>query len=124
LSRITIFQQHYRFADTSISDLPNLQDFLPQVAQAAVREDWVDVVGLGRMALSYPELLRDVLEGRAMARNLVCRTFSDCTTAPRNNFPSGCYPLDRYYKESELGARLQSVKTRIRAGAAQVEEEE
>jgi len=101
-----------------------LQDFLPQVAQAAVREQWVDIVGLGRMALSYPELLLDVLEGRGMARNLICRTFSDCTTAPRNNLPSGCYPLDRYYKESELGARLQSVKTRIRGGAAQVEEAE
>ena len=100
-----------------------LQDFLPQVAQAAVREDWVDLVGLGRMALSYPELLRDVLEGRGMARNLICRTFSDCTTAPRNNLPSGCYPLDSYYKESEWGARLQSVKTRIRAGATQVEED-
>ena len=99
-----------------------LQDFLPQVAQAAVREQWVDIVGLGRMALSYPELLRDVLEGRGMARNLICRTFSDCTTAPRNNLPSGCYPLDRYYKESELGARLQNVKRRIRGGAAQVEE--
>src|SRR5262249_22176366 len=28
-----------------------LQDFLPAVAQAAVREGWVDLVGLGRMAL-------------------------------------------------------------------------
>ena len=33
-----------------------LQDFLPNVAQAAVREGWADSVGLGRMVLSYPEL--------------------------------------------------------------------
>src|SRR4029077_248089 len=30
-----------------------LQDFLPHVAQAAVREGWVDAVGLGRMTLAY-----------------------------------------------------------------------
>src|SRR4029077_12393752 len=29
-----------------------LQDFLPHVTQAAVREDWVDFVGLGRMVLT------------------------------------------------------------------------
>ena len=31
-----------------------LQDYLPHVAQAAVREGWVDFVGLGRMVLAYP----------------------------------------------------------------------
>ena len=34
-----------------------LQEFLPLVAQAAVREGQVDFVGLGRMVLSYPCLL-------------------------------------------------------------------
>jgi NADPH2 dehydrogenase len=33
-----------------------LQDFLPHVAQAALREGWVDFIGLGRMILSYPWL--------------------------------------------------------------------
>jgi NADPH2 dehydrogenase len=89
-----------------------LQDFLPYVAQAAVRMGWVDSVGLGRMVLTYPELLWDVLEGRTIQRKRVCRTFSDCTTAPRNALPSGCYPLDIYYKESELAGRLKGVKTR------------
>ncbi len=92
-----------------------LQEFLPAVAQAAVREGWVDLVGLGRMALSYPELLRDVLEGRTLERKRICRTFSDCTTAPRNGLPSGCYPLDRYYRESEVGVRLRNVKATMRA---------
>jgi 2,4-dienoyl-CoA reductase-like NADH-dependent reductase (Old Yellow Enzyme family) len=92
-----------------------LQEFLPAVAQAAVREGWVDLVGLGRMALSYPELLRDVLDGRTLERKRICRTFSDCTTAPRNGLPSGCYPLDRHYRESESGARLRNVKATMRA---------
>lgn len=87
-----------------------LQDFLPNVAQAALREDWVDCVGLGRMVLTYPEILWDASEGREFARKRICRTFSDCTTAPRNGMPSGCYPLDEYYKESEFAGRLAAVK--------------
>jgi 2,4-dienoyl-CoA reductase-like NADH-dependent reductase (Old Yellow Enzyme family) len=87
-----------------------LQDFLPYVAQAVVREVWTDSIGLGRMVLSYPELLLDVLAGRHVQHKLVCRTFSDCTTAPRNGLASGCYPLDRFYKNSEAAAQLKAVK--------------
>lgn len=75
-----------------------LQEFLPHVAQACVRQGWFDAVGLGRMALSYPELPADVLAGRSLGRKKICRTFSDCTTAPRNGLVSGCYPLDPFYR--------------------------
>ena len=34
-----------------------------------------------------------------MTRKKICRTFSDCTTAPRNGMVSGCYPLDPFYKD-------------------------
>jgi NADPH2 dehydrogenase len=87
-----------------------LQEFLPNVAQAAIREGWVDCVGLGRMVLTYPELLWDATEGRDIARKRICRTFSDCTTAPRNGMPSGCYPLDDYYKDSEFAERVAAAK--------------
>ncbi len=75
-----------------------LQDWLPHVGQAVVRAGMVDSVGLGRMVLSYPDLPADVLEGKLMTRKKICRTFSDCTTAPRNGLVSGCYPLDPFYK--------------------------
>ncbi|MEP7328009.1 MAG: NADH:flavin oxidoreductase [Betaproteobacteria bacterium] len=87
-----------------------LQEFLPYVAQAVVREGWVDLVGLGRMVLAYPELPADVLAGRGMQRKRLCRTFSDCTTAPRNGMVSGCYPLDPHYKKSPEMVRLTQVK--------------
>jgi NADPH2 dehydrogenase len=87
-----------------------LQEFLPNVAQAAVREGWVDFVGLGRMILSYPGLLWDASAGKEIQRKHVCRTFSDCTTAPRNGLPSGCYPLDDYYKESDSAEKLKDAK--------------
>jgi 2,4-dienoyl-CoA reductase-like NADH-dependent reductase (Old Yellow Enzyme family) len=87
-----------------------LQEFLPYVAQAAVREGWVDSVGIGRLVLSYPEFPLDLLEGRPFRRKLFCRTFSDCTTGPRKGLPSGCYPLDEFYRNSESGARLKEMK--------------
>jgi 2,4-dienoyl-CoA reductase-like NADH-dependent reductase (Old Yellow Enzyme family) len=91
-----------------------LQEFLPHVAQAAVREGWVDSIGLGRVVLSYPDILLDAVRGRAMQTKKICRTFSDCTTAPRNGLPSGCYPLDEYYKSSDLHARLKEAKGKKR----------
>jgi len=89
-----------------------LQDFLPHVAQAALREGWVDAVGIGRMTLAYPEILWHAANGRTVAHKRVCRTFSDCTTAPRKGLPSGCYPLDEYYKGSEMAVKLAAIKKR------------
>lgn len=87
-----------------------LQEYLPHVAQACVREGWFDAVGLGRMVLSYPELPADALAGRALERGRLCRTFSDCTTAPRNGLVSGCYPLDPFYRERPERAALDAIK--------------
>lgn len=87
-----------------------LQDWLPHAAQALVRENWVDTVGLGRMVLSYPELPAEVLSGEQLSRKKVCRTFSDCTTAPRNGIVSGCYPLDPFYKARDDHDRLKQAK--------------
>ena len=87
-----------------------LQEWLPQVAQAAVEREMVDVVGLGRMALACPELPADTLAGRPLQRKLLCRTFSDCTTAPRNNLVSGCYPLDDFYRDRPEAQTLAAIK--------------
>lgn len=87
-----------------------LQEFLPYVAQYVVREGWADVVGLGRMVLSYPEMLEDATtKGKLVARR-ICRTFSDCTTAPRNGLASGCYPLDSFYTNRPESLQLKKIK--------------
>ena len=87
-----------------------LQDWLPQVAQAVVAGGGASMVGLGRMVLSYPELAADVLSGASLQSRLICRTFSDCTTAPRNGLVSGCYPLDPFYKEHPQRIALTQAK--------------
>lgn len=92
-----------------------LQEYLPHVAQHVVRHGWTDMVGLGRMVLSYPEMLADATTKGALTPKLICRTFSDCTTAPRNGMKSGCYPLDKYYAGMPEFQKLKEVKQK--AGA-------
>ena len=52
--------------------------------------------------------------GRSTASRL-CRTFSDCTTAPRKGLPSGCYPLDRFYADRPEAEQLKAVKAELRS---------
>ena len=92
------------------SALSYLQDYLPHVAQGLVRDGWMDFVGIGRMALSYPDLPADTLERGVLARKRICRTFSDCTTAPRHGLPSGCYPLDDNYSSLPEAETLRELK--------------
>jgi 2,4-dienoyl-CoA reductase-like NADH-dependent reductase (Old Yellow Enzyme family) len=95
------------------------QDYLPHFAQAVVRAGWTDFVGLGRMMLSYPEFPADVLEKGGLDRKRICRTFSDCTNAPRQGFVSGCYPLDSFYKGRPEAAQLQAKRTELRENREQ-----
>lgn len=87
-----------------------LQEFLPYVAQHEVGGGHVDFVGIGRMALSYPELPLDVLRERPLQHKRICRTLSDCTSAPRAGLVSGCYPLDPDYRTAPSAAILHTIK--------------
>ncbi len=87
-----------------------LQEYLPHVAQYVLRHGWADMIGLGRMTLSYPEMLVDAVTSATLKPKLICRTFSDCTTAPRNGLISGCYPLDKYYTAKPEFQQLKQVK--------------
>jgi 2,4-dienoyl-CoA reductase-like NADH-dependent reductase (Old Yellow Enzyme family) len=91
-----------------------LQQWLPNAAQHTVRVGDATSVGIGRGMLSYPHLPADVLAGRPLQAPLLCRTFSDCTTAPRNGLVSGCYPLDDFYKESPERIELAAIKKATR----------
>jgi 2,4-dienoyl-CoA reductase-like NADH-dependent reductase (Old Yellow Enzyme family) len=116
--------QAVRQCKAAVPDLPTvgtgysyLQDYLPHVAQAVVREGWVDSIGLGRMVLSYWDLPADTLAHGELARKRVCRTFSDCTTAPRNGLISGCFPLDPYYKDQPAAAELKAIKQNVKGSS-------
>ena len=87
-----------------------LQEWLPNVAQSVLHNRMADSIGFGRMVLSYPTMPADMVAGRALVRNQICRTFSDCTTAPRNGLISGCYPLDIFYKKRPEAEQLKVIK--------------
>ena len=86
-----------------------LQEYLPHVAQHVIRNGWADLIGIGRMVMAYPTILADAIGQGVLSTKSLCRTFSDCTTAPRNGLVSGCYPLDPYYAakpESQVVKRI------------------
>lgn len=88
------------------------QEFLPHVAQAVVRRGEADFVGIGRLVLSQWQLPAQVLQGEDYrAAKKICRTFSDCTTGPRNGLISGCYPLDDTYKKLPEFQELKRIKS-------------
>ena len=97
------------------ASLSYLQEWLPNAGQALVERGLADAVGLGRMILSYPQMPADVMAGREIDRRLICRTFSDCTTAPRSGLISGCYPLDDFYNQREERLQLAAFKKEVRA---------
>jgi NADPH2 dehydrogenase len=47
-------------------------------------------------------------------RRRICRTLSDCTTAPRHGLVSGCYPLDSFYKRLPENEQLATIKAQLR----------
>ena len=92
------------------SGLSYLQEYLPHVCLALLREGWTDMVGLGRVVLSYPTILNDAMKTGKMEKRYICRTFSDCTTAPRKGLSSGCFPLDDFYSSSPAAQELKERK--------------
>lgn len=90
-----------------------LQEYLPHVAQWVVRSGRADAVGLGRMVLAYPTLPRDTLRDGRLQTKRLCRTFSDCTTGPRNGLVSGCYPLDPAYRNLPEASLVRKIKASL-----------
>jgi NADPH2 dehydrogenase len=99
-----------------------LQEYLLPIAQAVVRNGWTDFVGVGRLVLAYWDLPADSLAGTPPQPKRFCRTFSDCTTAPRNGLVSGCYPLDAHYKDAPEHEQLKERKAELRKSLMVVKE--
>ncbi len=88
---------------STAGDIEALRECLVRAHKAEFGSSADVMVGLqlthsGRMVLSYPRLPADVLSGRPLDRKRICRTFSECTTAPRKGLVSGCYALDEFYR--------------------------
>jgi len=92
-----------------------LQEYLVPVAQQVIRKGMADMAGYGRLVLSYPDMCAETLAGRPLDPRRICRTFGDCTTAPRHGIVSGCYPLDRFYQARTADfSALKAAKQRLK----------
>ena len=94
------------------SGMTYLQEYLPLAGEGILAAGDADFIGIGRMALCYPTLCADALAGRPLDRHKICRTFGDCTNAPRAGLVSGCFPLDPYYKTHKDAQKLKALKKR------------
>ena len=97
------------------SGLSYVQEYLPHLAQHILRTGGADLIGVGRAVLSYPTMLADAAKNGTLETKLICRTFSDCTTAPRNGLISGCYPLDKFYTAKPEFQQLKDIKKNVGA---------
>jgi 2,4-dienoyl-CoA reductase-like NADH-dependent reductase (Old Yellow Enzyme family) len=52
-----------------------LQKWLPNVAQAVVRSDMTDMVGIARMQIAYPTFIFDVMEDRPLDTAIIESAF-------------------------------------------------
>ena len=87
-----------------------LQEYLPLVGEWVLSTAGADAIGLGRSILSYPQMAADYMSGRELDKRRICRTFGDCTNAPRAGLVSGCYPLDEFYRGREEAQTLKEIK--------------
>ena len=72
-----------------------LRQYLGNVAAAVLRRGWADMVGLGRAAFAYPDLVRDLLTTGILHPRACCITCSRCTQIMRDHGCSGCVLFDR-----------------------------
>ena len=92
-----------------------LRQFFPQVTAALVRRGWVSLVGVGRMALAYPDLGRDLEQHGALNPNKVCVTCSACTQIMRDGGRTGCVPRDSaVYEPIYKAGRAEALDTILR----------
>ena len=88
-----------------------LQRWLPNVAQAVMTQGWADTIGIGRMALSYPDIVADMIAGRPLQTKRLCNACSWCDISPGFGTVSGCYTTDQFYRDLPGYAALkQAVK--------------
>jgi NADPH2 dehydrogenase len=86
-----------------------LQQWLGHVVQPLLETGGVDFIGLGRMILPYPDIVTDILNGKAIDEKRLCRTIGHCIKAARHELPAGCYALDRYYKDRPEFQKLRRI---------------
>lgn len=71
------------------------RQYLPNVTAGVIAEGGAQFAGLGRMIFAYPDMPRDVIQGRPIDQNKSCVTCSLCSQVMAKGGHAGCYVRDR-----------------------------
>ena len=102
LARFEYIEKHIKekFPTLTVvgSGLSYYREDLMERSERQLREGVCDMVGYGRMWLTYPEFYRDFVDGKFSSKKC-CLACSKCTTLMRNGKVSGCAVFNEYYRE-------------------------
>lgn len=92
-----------------------LRQFSPYAAASNILKGDIYMMGLGRMALAYPEAARDILQKGELDPKKCCITCSKCTQIMRNHGKTGCVIKDSdiylpLYNQSERDKKKRKEK--------------
>ncbi|WP_372846288.1 NADH:flavin oxidoreductase [Pontiella sp.] len=104
------FQQTVREMQQSLPECPVptaglawLRHLLPEVAAGLVEAGWCSLIGLGRGAFAYPELVKDILGEGKMDPAKCCTTCSMCSQIMKDGVGcGGCVVRDKEIYGPEL----------------------
>ena len=74
-----------------------LRHLVVRVASGLVHEGWAQLFGIGRNALAYPDMPKEIMVNGEMDANKACMACSGCTELMRAESPTGCVIRDREY---------------------------
>lgn len=89
-----------------------LRQYFPNVGAAILRDAKAAFIGIGRLALAYPECVRDLASNGKLDPRKVCVACSGCTQIMRDGGRAGCVVRDRevYATEYRQGRQRHSAK--------------
>jgi 2,4-dienoyl-CoA reductase-like NADH-dependent reductase (Old Yellow Enzyme family) len=71
-----------------------LGTLLPHVAAGAKEEGLATIIGAGRMAIAYPDFVRDIIQKGRLDADRICTTCGACSELMRADKPTGCVVRD------------------------------
>jgi 2,4-dienoyl-CoA reductase (NADPH2) len=89
-----------------------LRQYFPNVGAAILRDARAAFIGIGRLALAYPECVRELALNSKLDPKKVCVACSSCTQIMRDGGRAGCVVHDRevYAAEYRQGRQRHSAK--------------
>jgi len=98
-------------------DISLFRQFAPQVAAGIIEQGGATLMGLGRLALAYPDAIADLLDSGELDPQKTCMLCGACINLIRNAAPTGCVIRDNEVYGPEYRRQRQFSLDRLRREA-------